>query len=59
MLSWLMRLLRQWFSRDDGSRDPLTGVRHPTTRRPSGNRTAAAVEEPDEDEALTVVGTRR
>jgi hypothetical protein len=37
-------------------RDPLSGVRHPLARRPSGNSAAAAVEEPDEDTVLTVVG---
>jgi len=37
-------------------REPLSGVRHPIARRPSGNSAAAAVEEPDEDGALTLVG---
>jgi hypothetical protein len=59
MLAWLMRLIRGWFSGGGGTRGPFAGVRHPIVRRPSGNRTAAAVEEPDEDEALTLVGTRR
>ena len=60
MFAWLMRLIRSWFSDDGGGfRDPLTGVRHPIARRPSGGRAAAAVEEPDEDETLTVVGTSR
>jgi len=37
-------------------RDPFSGVRHPLASRPSGNSAAAAVEEPDEGETLTLVG---
>jgi hypothetical protein len=40
-------------------RDPLSGVRHPIARRPSGNSAAVAVEEPDEDEALRLVGASK
>jgi hypothetical protein len=40
-------------------RDPLTGVRHPIARRPGGNTAAVAVEEPDEDEALSLVGATK
>ena len=40
-------------------RDPLSGVRHPIAHRPSGNSAAAAVEEPDEDQALTLVGASK
>jgi hypothetical protein len=40
-------------------RDPLTGVRHPIARRPSGNSAAVAVEEPDEDETLTLIGASK
>ena len=40
-------------------RDPLTGVRQPIARSPGGNAAAVAVEEPEEDEALTLVGTSK
>jgi hypothetical protein len=40
-------------------RDPLSGVRHPIAHRPNGNSAAAAVEEPDDDQALTLVGASK
>jgi hypothetical protein len=45
--------------RDPHPRDPLTGVRQPVARRPGGNSAAVAVEEPEEDESLTLVGAAR
>ena len=45
--------------RDPHPRDPLAGVRQPIPRQPGGNAAAVAVEEPDEDEFLTLVGTPR
>ena len=47
---------------DDGyqrPRDPFSEVRQPNARRPGGNSAAVAVEEPDEDEALTLVGATK
>jgi hypothetical protein len=45
--------------RDPHPRDPLSGVRQPVPRRPGGNSAAVAVEEPEEDESLTLVGAAR
>ena len=39
-------------------RAPSSGVRHPTTHRPSGKSATAAVEEPEDDESLMAVGRR-
>jgi hypothetical protein len=38
--------------------DPLSGVRHPRTYRPGGRETAVAVEEPEGEENLILVGHR-
>ena len=43
----------------DQPHDPFSGVRHPNTRRPSGNSAAVEVNEPDEDEALTLIGVSK
>jgi len=71
LIRWLVSFLRRRKPIDsaaaglapDGGyqrpRDPFSGVRHPTARRPSGNSAATAVEEPNEDEALTVVGAAK
>jgi hypothetical protein len=40
-------------------RDPFSGVRHPNARRPGGNSAAVAVEEPDEEKSLTLVGAAK
>jgi hypothetical protein len=45
--------------RDPHPRDPLSGVRHPVARRPGGNSAAVAVEEPEDEESLTLVGASR
>jgi len=45
--------------RDPHLRDPLSGVRQPVARRPGGNSAAVAVEEPDENESVTLVGAAR
>jgi len=45
--------------RPEQPRDPLAGVRHPVARRPGSNSAAVAVEEPDDDESLTLVGASR
>jgi hypothetical protein len=37
-------------------RDPFSGVRHPRSYGPGGRSAAVAVEEPDEEEALALVG---
>jgi hypothetical protein len=47
------------YRRPEQPRDPLAGVRHPVARRPGGNSAAVAVEEPDDDESLTLVGASR
>jgi len=70
LVQWLLSLFRRRKPIDSAApglapgggyqpRDPLTGVRHPIARRPSGNSAAAAVEDPDEDEALMLVGASR
>jgi hypothetical protein len=45
--------------RDLHPRDPFSGVRQPAARRPGGNSAAVAVEEPEDEESLTLVGTSR
>jgi hypothetical protein len=63
MLAWMMRLIHGALAavRDpDGPaappRDPGSGVRHPRGARPGGRHDAVAVEEPDEQDDLVVVG---
>jgi hypothetical protein len=36
--------------------DPLSRVRHPRSRRPGGRIDAVAVEEPEDEEALVLIG---
>jgi hypothetical protein len=71
LLRWLLSFFRRRRAIDSAApglapgggyqrpRDPLSGVRHPIARRPSGSSAAAAVEEPEEDETLTVVGASK
>jgi hypothetical protein len=59
MFDWLMRMIRRLFGGPHRPHDPLAGVRHPVGRRPGGNRSAVAVEEPDDEESLTLIGARR
>ncbi|HEY1306218.1 MAG TPA: hypothetical protein VGF24_21840 [Vicinamibacterales bacterium] len=51
------------FTPEDGSSrhpfDPFSRVRHPNAPRLGGNSAAVAMEEPDEDQPLTLVGTSR
>jgi len=61
MLSWLLELARRVKSSiapdtNDGPRDPYSYVRHPLVHRPGGRNGAVALEEPDEDETLMLVG---
>ena len=42
----------------DAPRDPYSYVRHPLVQRPGGRNAAVALEEPDEDETLILVGHR-
>jgi hypothetical protein len=71
-MRWLLSLFRRYkpsgapglsggsgYRRPEQPRDPLAGVRHPVARRPGGNSAAVAVEEPDDDESLTLVGASR
>jgi hypothetical protein len=63
MLSWLQQLARRVASAiapdsNDTPRDPYSYVRHPHVQRPGGRNAAVALEEPDEDQALTLVGRR-
>jgi hypothetical protein len=71
LIRWLLSFFRQRRVIDSAApglapgggyqrpRDPLSGVRHPIARRPSGNSAAAAVEEPDEDDAMRLVGASK
>ncbi|HEY9461949.1 MAG TPA: hypothetical protein VIR54_02610 [Vicinamibacterales bacterium] len=61
MLSWLERLARRVKSsiapdRNDTPRDPYSYVRHPLVQRPGGRNASVALEEPDEDPTLMLVG---
>ena len=62
MQSWLRQLARRvWQSAtepdsNDAPRDPNGYVRHPLVHRPGGRNTAAAVEEPEEEQTLALVG---
>jgi hypothetical protein len=37
-------------------RDPYSGVRHPRSYRPGGRNAAIAVEEPEDEQSLVLVG---
>jgi hypothetical protein len=61
MLSWLEQLARRVKSsiapdRNDTPRDPSSYVRHPLVQRPGGRNASVALEEPDEDPTLMLVG---
>jgi hypothetical protein len=61
MLSRLLEVARRVMSSiapdtNDGPRDPYSYVRHPLVHRPGGRNAAVALEEPDEEEALMLVG---
>jgi hypothetical protein len=61
MMSWLQQLVRRVASAitpesNHGPRDPYSYVRQPIVHRPSGRNAAVALEEPDEDQNLTLVG---
>jgi len=61
MLSRLLELARRVKSSiapdtNDAPRDPYSYVRHPLVHRPGGRNAAVALEEPDEDERLMLVG---
>jgi len=62
MLSWLQQLARRLKvssiapDASDAPRDPYSYVRHPLALRPGGRNAAVALEEPDEDEPLVLVG---
>jgi len=64
MLAWLARLARQlhrWLNipgPNELPRDPYSYVRHPLVHRPGGRNAAIALEEPDEDENLELIGRR-
>jgi hypothetical protein len=58
-LQQLARQLRQVIFGPDsaeGLRDPYSYVRHPLAHRPGGRNAAMALEEPDEDEPLVLIG---
>ena len=40
----------------DGPRDPYSYVRHPLVQRPGGRSSSIALEEPDEDQKLHLIG---
>ena len=62
MLSWLAQLARKVRESssapdpNESPRDPYSYVRHPLVRRPGGRDTAVALEEPDEEQTLALVG---
>jgi hypothetical protein len=58
-LQQLARQLRQAIFGPDsteGPRDPHSYVRHPLVQRPGGRNASVAVEEPDEEPTLMLVG---
>lgn len=62
MLSRILQYLR-WIPEAPGTpnapeppRDPYGYVRHPLTHRPGGRNAAVALEEPDEEQTLLLVG---
>jgi hypothetical protein len=62
MLSWLVQLARKMRGSSSAPdpnelpRDPYSYVRHPLVHRPGGRDAAVALEEPDEELPLTLVG---
>ncbi len=62
MLSWLAQLARRMrasFNTPDTNespRDPYSYVRHPLVHRPGGRNAAIALEEPEEEQPLVLVG---
>jgi len=64
MLSWLAQLARRIRASqsapdpNESPRDPYSYVRHPLAHRPGGRNAAIALEEPDEEQTLTLVGQR-
>jgi hypothetical protein len=67
MLDWLVHIARRLASGRESPDprgpqsfdDPFAGVRHPIARRPGGKGAGVAVEEPDDEPALTLIGTSR
>ena len=43
---------------NDAPRDPYSYVRHPLGQRPGGRNASVALEEPDEDPNLALIGHR-
>jgi hypothetical protein len=64
MLSWLRQLAKRVKmssiapDSNDAPRDPYSYVRHPLTHQPGGRNAAVALEEPDEDQNLQLIGHR-
>jgi hypothetical protein len=64
MLGWLQKLARRvkmpFITPDtnDAPRDPYSYVRHPLVQRPGGRNASVALEEPDEDPNLALIGHR-
>ena len=67
MMSWLRYLAKRMRGAlsgpgsDEGprgSRDPYSYVRHPLVQRPGGRNAAVALEEPDDDQNLQLIGHR-
>jgi hypothetical protein len=62
MLSWLVQLARRMRSSpsapdsNESPRDPYSYVRHPLVSRPGGRNAAVALEEPEEEQTLRLVG---
>jgi len=62
MLSWLAQLARRMRATpgapdsNESPRDPYSYVRHPLVHRPGGRNAAVALEEPDEEQTLVLVG---
>ena len=57
------RLHWEIFKPDSGDgprepRDPFSYVRHPLGRRPGGRNSSVALEEPDDDQNLRLIGHR-
>ena len=58
-LQQLARQIRQAIFGPDsaeGPRDPYSYVRHPLVQRPGGRSSSVALEEPDEDQNLQLIG---
>ena len=62
MLSWLEQLARRFRTSssapdsNEAPRDPSSYVRHPLVHRPGGKDAAVALEEPEEEQTLVLVG---